>query len=382
MEQTSPALVTHFSTIEDPRIDRTKRHKLIDILVIAMAAILSGADNWVEVEAFGKAKQAWLSTFLEIPNGIPSHDTFNRVFNRLDPDAFQDAFREWTQSVEKHTDGEIIAIDGKVLRRSHDGKLGRSAIDMVSAWASKQHLVLAQRKVDDKSNEITAIHELLSVLDLRGCIVTMDAMGTQTSIAEQIIDQGGDYILALKGNQGQLHEDVQRLFAELERSNYQAYKHDYFKTTDKGHGRIEKRECWVICDQEILSQLRGFERWKGLTSVALVRSHRYLGDGKVEIANRYFLNSITGAKRILEGVRSHWGIENKVHWVLDIAFDEDRSRVRKGHGAENLATFRHWALNLLRLDRSRKGSIKKKRLMAAWNPAFLEKLLFQPASHL
>lgn len=380
MEQTSPALVTHFSTIEDPRIDRTKRHKLIDILIIALAAILSGADNWVEIEAFGQAKQTWLATFLEIPNGIPSHDTFNRVFNRLEPDAFRNAFRGWTQSVEKHTEGEIIAIDGKMVRRSHEGKLGRSAIDMVSAWAAEQHLVLAQRKVDDKSNEITAIPDLLSVLDLHGCIVTIDAMGTQTTIAEQIIDQGGDYILALKGNQGQLHEDVQRLFVELELSNYHAYEYDYFKTTNKGHGRIEERECWVICDEETLKHLRGFERWKNLTSVALVRSHRCLGNGEAEVANRYFLNSITGAKQVLKGVRIHWGIENRLHWVLDIAFDEDQSRVRKGHGAENLAILRHWALNLLRLDQSRKGSVKKKRLMAAWNLAFLEKLLFGPAS--
>ena len=201
-------------------------------------------------------------------------------------------------------------------------------------------------------------------------------MGTQTAIAQEIVAGGGEYILALKGNQGQLHEDVQRLFAELERSGYQAYAHDYTQTTHQGHGRIEERECWVIAEEEVLKHLRGFERWEKLTSVACVRSRRHLENGEVEIADRYFLNSVEGAEQVLEGIRSHWGIENQLHWVLDIAFGEDQSRVRRGHGAENLAVLRHLTLNLLRLDTSMKGSIKKKRLVAGWNPEFLEKLLF------
>ena len=380
MDQTSPDLRTYFSSIKDPRVDRTKRHKLINIIIIALTAILAGADNWVEVEAFGWERLAWLSSFLDLPNGIPSHDTFTRVFNRIDPDAFSNAFIQWTRSVEKRTNEEIIAIDGKVLRGSHDGKLGRGAIDMVSAWATEQHLVLAQQKVDQKSNEITAIPTLLSFLDLHGCIVTIDAMGTQTAIAEQIIAQGGNYILALKGNQGQLHEDVQRLFSGLEASDYRAYKHDYFKTIDKNHGRIEERECWVITDKEVLKHLRGFERWEKLTSVVRIRSRRHLGKGEVEVADRYFLSSVTGAKRILRGARSHWGIENQLHWVLDITFGEDKSRLRRGHGAENFAVLRHFALNMLRLDKSRRGSVKKKRLMAAWNPDFLQTLLSEAFS--
>jgi len=380
MDQTSPDLRTYFSSIKDPRVDRTKRHKLINIIIIALTAILAGADNWVEVEAFGWERLAWLSSFLDLPNGIPSHDTFTRVFNRIDPDAFSNAFIQWTRSVEKRTNEEIIAIDGKVLRGSLDGKLGRGAIDMVSAWATEQHLVLAQQKVDQKSNEITAIPTLLSFLDLHGCIVTIDAMGTQTAIAEQIIAQGGNYILALKGNQGQLHEDVQRLFSGLEASDYRAYKHDYFKTIDKNHGRIEERECWVITDKEVLKHLRGFERWEKLTSVVRIRSRRHLGKGEVEVADRYFLSSVTGAKRILRGARSHWGIENQLHWVLDITFGEDKSRLRRGHGAENFAVLRHFALNMLRLDKSRRGSVKKKRLMAAWNPDFLQTLLSEAFS--
>jgi len=380
MDQTSPDLRTYFSSIKDPRVDRTKRHKLINIIIIALTAILAGADNWVEVEAFGWERLAWLSSFLDLPNGIPSHDTFTRVFNRIDPDAFSNAFIQWTRSVEKRTNEEIIAIDGKVLRGSHNGKLGRGAIDMVSAWATEQHLVLAQQKVDQKSNEITAIPTLLSFLDLHGCIVTIDAMGTQTAIAEQIIAQGGNYILALKGNQGQLYEDVQRLFSGLEASDYRAYKHDYFKTIDKNHGRIEERECWVITDKEVLKHLRGFERWEKLTSVVRIRSRRHLGKGEVEVADRYFLSSVTGAKRILRGARSHWGIENQLHWVLDITFGEDKSRLRRGHGAENFAVLRHFALNMLRLDKSRRGSVKKKRLMAAWNPDFLQTLLSEAFS--
>jgi predicted transposase YbfD/YdcC len=262
-----------------------------------------------------------------------------------------------------------------VLRRSHDSKLGKNAINIVSAWATDQHLVLAQRKVEGKSNEITAIPKLLEILDLHGCIVTIDAMGTQTTIAEQIVSQGGDYILALKANQGQLWEDVRGLFRGLEATNGKAYPHETAQTTDKGHGRVEQRICQVISDPAILQNLRGNERWECLQSVVWIKSRRTHTDGEEETQDRYYISSTKGASRILKGVRSHWGVENQLHWILDVGFDEDQSRVRKGHGAENFATLRHFALNLLRLDKS-KGSIRVKRFKAALQPNFLKKLLF------
>jgi predicted transposase YbfD/YdcC len=364
----------HFSGIEDPRIDRKKLHKLLDIMVIAICAAICGADTWEDVEIFGKAKEKWFRALLELPNGIPSHDTFNRVFNRLDPEKFQSCFISWINAVSKIITGQVIAIDGKVLRRSHDQGIGKAAIDMVSAWATANHMVLGQVKVDEKSNEITAIPQLLQALEISGCIITIDAMGCQTEIAAEIIEQEADYVLALKDNQGQLFEDVQLLFADLENSTYQAYAHDYDKSVNKGHGRIEIRECWTISDPEILSHLRGSQRWPRLTTVSRIRSQRRIGDEQ-SCEDRYHIASLTGAKRILSAVRSHWGIENQLHWCLDIAFDEDRCRVRKEHGAENFAILRHIALNLLKQEKTCKRSIKGKRLLAGWNEDYLFKVL-------
>lgn len=373
-EQVSATLTTHFGNLTDPRVERTKLHTLFDILVIAICAILAGADNWEDIADFGQAKQDWFKTFLELPNGIPSHDTFNRVFARLDPQEFQASFLSWIKAVSALLGGQVIAIDGKILRRSHDRGLGQAAIDMVSAWACTNRLVLGQVKVDDKSNEITAIPALLHVLEVAGCIVTIDAIGCQTEIAETIVDKQGDYVLALKDNQGRLFEDVQLLFADLEKSQYKAYAFDYAKTLDKNHGRLEIRECWTISDPEVLRHLRGFENWKNLCTVSRIRAQRHVGEEK-SCEDRYHLASLVGAKRILWAVRSHWGIENELHWTLDLAFDEDHCRVRKDHGPQNFAILRHIALNLLKQEKTVKRGIKGKRLLAAWNQDYLLKVL-------
>ncbi|MBN1305668.1 MAG: ISAs1 family transposase [Anaerolineales bacterium] len=265
-----------------------------------------------DVEILGESRQAWFQEFLELPNGIPSHDTFNRVFNRIKPDEYQECFINWISSASQSISGQVIAIVGKVLRRSHDQGVG-AAIDMVSAWATANHLVLGQVKVAEKSNEITAIPQLLRTLEISGCIITIDAMGCQTEIAGEIINQEADYVLALKDNQGQLFEDVQLLFDDLEDNHYKAYACDYHKTVNKGHGRIEIRECWTISDSETLRHLRCFSRWEKLMTVSRIHSQRWIGDEKSS-EDRYRIASITGAKHVLSVVRSHWGIENQLHW--------------------------------------------------------------------
>lgn len=366
----SAGIEKHFGDIEDPRIERTKLHKLVDILVIAICAVIAGADNWEDIEEFGKARIEWFETILEIPNGIPSHDTFNRLFARIETEQFQKSFISWMKGASELIGGQVIAIDGKVLRRSHDNGIGKSAIDMVSAWATTNQLVLGQVKVDEKSNEITAIPVLLDALNIAGCIVTIDAMGCQTEIAKKIVDNKGDYALALKGNQGNLHEDVELLFKDLEKSQYKNFLFDYEKTVDKNHGRIEIRECWAISDPEVLCHLRGFDNWEKLESVSRIRSERRIGD-ETSVVDRYYITSFLGASKVLGAVRSHWGIENQLHWVLDIAFDEDRSRIRRDYGSENFAVLRHIALNLLKQEKTCKRGMKGKRLLAGWNHDYL-----------
>jgi predicted transposase YbfD/YdcC len=367
-------IAEHFGQVTDPRQHQVD-HLLIEMITIALCGVICGADSWVEIEEFGKAKEAWFRTFLLLPHGIPSHDTFGRVFSLIDPHEFQTGFVSWVTAISQLTKGEIIAIDGKRLRHSYDGRLGKAAIHMVSAWASQNRLVLAQVKTEEKSNEITAIPELLKMLVLKECIVTIDAMGCQTEIAQLIVEAEADYVLALKGNQGTLHEEVQDLFAYAQEVNFKDVAHDFKQTFDKNHGRLEIRRHWTISEPEFLSFVDPNDKWPKLRSLGMVETQRFEA-GQKSSETRYYISSLEGnAAQFGEAVRSHWQIENKVHWVLDVAFQEDLSRVRTGYAAENLAVLRHIALNLLHHETSASCGVKAKRLKAGWNQDYLLKVL-------
>lgn len=376
MSLSSPlSLIEHFEMVEDPRVDRTKEHQLLDILVIAICAVICGADDWVDIAGWGNEKLSWLRQFIVLEHGIPSHDTFGRVFSRIDAAQFQAAFLDWVQAVFHVSEGQVVAIDGKQMRRSHDQRRGKAAIHLVSAWASANHLTLGQRHVAEKSNEITAIPELLNLLALKGCIVTIDAMGCQKEIAQTILDQEADYVLALKENHEHLYQDTVELFDHTSQVSTPRFACDYVRTIEKGHGRIEIRECWTISDALGFPEFRTAHQWPQLHTLVKVRRERRLESGTT-LDTHYYISSLSvPAAELLQAVRSHWTIENGLHWVLDVAFRDDAHRARVGNSPQNFAVLRHIALNLLKHETSLKVGIKAKRLRAAWSNAYLIKVL-------
>lgn len=372
-EEDKPGFLSHFDELEDPRIDRKKLYPLTEILFVVICASICGAQSWRDFVTFGEEKLDYLRRFLPFENGIPSKNTYARVFSILNPDEFKKCFISWIQSFQQAL-GNLIAIDGKTLRKSFDKANQQSAIHMVSAFASASKLVLGQQKVDDKSNEITAIPKLLELLSLTGMIVSIDAMGTQKEIANQIIDKKGDYVLALKGNHSTLHDDI-RLFLEVEIGKTKDSKiTDSYEEIDKGHGRIEHRICYVSDQVDWLEQRK---QWRNLKTVIMVESHVSIGEHKT-IEQRYFISSLPAhAKQIAEAIRSHWAVENSLHWVLDVTLREDDSRVRKDHAPENMAMVRHIILNMLQNTKKKFKDMSIKRLQkkAGWGDSTLDMIL-------
>jgi predicted transposase YbfD/YdcC len=369
------SLVEHFAHVADPRSKLGKRHLLLDIIVMAICAVICGADDWPAVVVFGHSKEAWLRTFLRLPHGIPSEDTFRRVLGLVNPEQLQQHFRAWIDATVPHAAGQVIPIDGKTLRRSHDRTTDQNAIHMVSAWATAEGLVLGQLKVDAKSNEIPAIPELLQLLDIAGCIITVDAIGCQRDIAAAVIAQEADYMLAVKGNQPELEAAIAESFAYAASQGWRDVVYDEHQTLNKDHGRIETRHCWTIQDPDYLYYVRQFADWPQLNTIVKVQTERCVGADVTE-KTRYFITSLgNDAPAALRAVREHWGIENQLHWRLDVVFREDDSRLRKGHGAENFAVLRHIALSLLQQERSSQLSVKSKRLRAALDENYLRQVL-------
>lgn len=375
------SLIEHFETLSDPRVERTKDHDLIDVLIIAVCTLLCGGESFNDMEDFGHAKHDWFKTFLGLRHGIPSHDTFNRVFAALDPRQFLDCFLRWTQSLRQAVAQEIVALDGKALRRAlHKDQ---SVKYVVSAWAASNNLVLGQLKVADKSNEITALPQLLRVLELSGCIVTIDAMGCQKKIAREIIEADADYVLALKGNQETVHQEVKEFLDEslAEKQKVRPPKAKLppaaaslasLETVEKDHGRLETRRYYQSSE---LAWFADLEQWEGLKSVGMVEATREV-DGKTSVERRYYLSSLpVNIELFARAVRSHWGVENKLHWVMDVCFREDQSRARAGYAAENLATLRRLAFNLLKREKTKRRGIRGKQLNAGWDHAYLLRLL-------
>lgn len=370
------SLIVSFQDLPDPRVTGRCNHKLIDIIVIAVCAVIAGAESWVEIADFGEARQEWLSTFLELPGGIPSHDTFGRLFAALDGEAFQTAFMRWVEDVFHVSQGQVIAIDGKTVRRSHERGIGKEAIHMVNAWATDNGIALGQWKTEAKSNEITAIPLLLRQLNVSGCIVTVDAMGAQTKIAQAIRDEKADYVLRVKDNQGRLHQDIQDWFAHADQVQFRAMTHSYAETVSKGHGRIEIRRCWAIDDPLAFDYIRHYEGWTDLQTIVRVQRERRLSN-TIGLETAYYISSLDAdAQRLLTATRYHWAVENSLHWVLDVTFGEDDARIRIGHAAQNMAILRQLSLNILK-KYSAKGSIRSKRYKSALSTTYLEKILDQ-----
>jgi len=366
-------LLRWFGELQDPRKDRTKLHLLSDILVIALCAVICGADSWTEIELFGKSKRKWLQTFLELPNGIPSHDTFGRVFSLLDPQQLEDCFRKWMAALAQSSGGKLIALDGKTLRHSFDKANNKAAIHMVSAWSETNQMVLGQLATDAKSNEIKAIPRLLKLLDITDSVVTIDAMGCQKAIAKQIVEQKGHYVLQVKGNQSTLHDLLKETFDELTGRPIPGVEYSFHEDVDSGHGRVETRRIWTT---EWTEWYPDRSRWAGLRSFVCVESVRTTA-AHTSTERRYYISDLDGqdAQAMLGYVRGHWGIENKLHWSLDMTFREDALRNRVGHSAENFSRIRRLALNLLRQDKSCKAGIKGKRLKACLEEGYLLELL-------
>lgn len=365
------AVVGHFDTLTDPRVERSKRHKLLDIIFISISAVICGADNWKAIEVFAQAKREWLKTVLELPNGIPSHVTFWRVFRRIDPAEFQKCFAYWIQAAFDQVDGDIIAIDGKTMRGSADASSASRALHIVSAWAAARNITLAQVKVEEKSNEITAVPILLDMIGIKGAVVTADAMSCQKSIAAQIIAGEADYVLALKGNQSSTHDEIKNYFLQALDIDFEGIEHDRFVTVEKGHGRIEIRTVYATDD---LDWLPNKDQWANLTSIVMIVSERTIRE-KTSKEIRFYLSSLAvDAGKIAHAIRTHWGIENKVHWMLDVIFREDKNQL-SGDGAENFSVLSKIAMNLLKQEKSVKLSMPNKRFKAAMDHTYLEAVL-------
>ena len=361
-----------FANVTDPRLDRSKRHALLDIIILAVCATLGGADGWADIERFGRAKIDFFRQFLALPHGIPSHDTFGRVFARLDPAVLLPCIHRWLAALGTTAAGEVVAIDGKTLRGSFDTAAGQNPLHLVSAWATEARLVLGQVAVDAKSNEITAIPLLLELLDLKGCIVTIDAMGCQTEIAAAIRNRDADYVLAVKDNQPTLHRAILEAFVDHAEADFTDPSVRRLTTVERGHGRVERREYYCAA---VPAAVRATGRWASVASIGMVMRTRTVGERTTdEIA--YFLSSLPPKVRAFaRAVRGHWGIENRMNWTLDVTFAEDRSRVRTDHAPENLGLLRRLALSILSRDKTAKDSLRGKRQRAGWCEDFLLQIL-------
>jgi predicted transposase YbfD/YdcC len=375
MSTTKPVSIRQcFAKVPDPRREHMRLHNLWDIIAITILAVIAGADSWVEVANYGVSKLDWLQTFLELPNGIPSHDTFNRVFALLNPAALQEGFLNWVQAIAQATLGRLVAIDGKTARHSFDNAAGKGALHLVSAWASENRLLLGQQAVDGKSNEITAIPELIKTLEISGAIVTTDAMGCQKTIAAQIREAGADYVLAVKDNQPTLHEDIRQVFSDGFDNDFADLEHRYHHTEDRGHGRVEKRCYHVVAVPKELAERHA--DWEGLRSIGMVLSERQEGNKEPTMETRVFISSLPAkVKTFARAVRGHWGIETSLHWVLDVSFREDDSRLRKDHGQANMGLMRRLAASLLHNEPTCKGGVGCKRKCAGWNDDYLMAVL-------
>lgn len=366
------SIAKHFEPLKDPRMLLKTDHQLIDIIVISICAVIAGADKWTQIEEFAQTHEEWFKKFLELPNGVPSHDTIGRVFSILSAKQFQLCFQKWIKSVFTATEGQVIAIDGKTLRRSHDRRSNKSALHLIHAWSATNSLLLGQVKTKEKSNEITAIPELLEILQLKGCIVTIDAMGCQKKIAEDIHNRGADYVLAVKENQGQLKEALEKTFTKAREISFEAMVYSQHQSVEKDHGRLETRQCYVLP----LMYLHEFKiKWKGLQSLIMIESE-CISQGKQTNELRYYISSLKpNAAQIASVVRQHWTVENSLHWCLDVAFREDESRVRIGDAPENFSMLRKIALVYLKRETTLKKGIPTKRLKAGWDLNYLLKVI-------